>query len=366
MSSAEPPRVLALSKYGQIGASSRLRFLQYLPWLERAGIQVFIQPLLSDAMVTGLYRSGGYSVWSLLAAYYRRIAVLLRRRQFDLIWVEKEALPWTPLAFESALLRGSTYVLDYDDAIFHHYDQHPNSLVRWMYGRRIDALMAHATLVVCGNNYLAERARDAGAEKVLVIPTVIDIERYKVKNYQLAIDDQTNKLCIVWIGSPSTLRYLDVLRAPLAALALKFDFILRVVGGGKYEIPGVAVESLDWSEESEADCIRTADIGVMPLLDSVWERGKCGYKIIQYMACGLPVVASNVGVNSEIVVQGGSGFLAVTDSDWVAALSALITSSQDRKKFGLAGRERVERFYCVQKTAAKLIENLMLAMPASA
>ena len=354
--------VLALSKYGRVGASSRLRFMQYLPWLQQSGIQVFMQPLLADAMVTGLYSSGGYSPWALLGAYCRRLGALLQRRKFDLLWIEKEALPWTPLAFERAFLHRSPYVLDYDDAVFHQYDQHTNRFVRWIYGRRIDALMAGATLVVCGNGYLAKRARDAGAASVVVIPTVIDLERYQLKNYGRSGVSQSFRLCIVWVGSPSTIRYLEVLRVPLAELAREFDFVFRVIGGGEFEMAGVDVEIVKWTEETEAESIRTADIGVMPLVDSAWERGKCGYKLIQYMASGLPVVASHVGVNSEIVVHEHNGFLAKTALDWIAGLRELLTSSPTRERFGLAGRDRVERFYCIQKTAPKLIEDFKLAM----
>ena len=354
--------VLALSKYGRVGASSRLRFMQYLPWLQQSGIQVFMQPLLSDAMVTGLYSSGAYSPWSLLGAYFRRMGALLQRRKFDLLWIEKEALPWTPSAFERTFLHRSPYVLDYDDAVFHQYDQHTNRFVRWIFGRRIDALMAGATLVVCGNGYLAKRARDAGAASVVVIPTVIDLERYQLKNYGRSGVSQSFRPCIVWVGSPSTIRYLEVLRVPLAELAREFDFVFRVIGGDEFEMAGVDVEIVKWTEETEAESIRTADIGVMPLVDSAWERGKCGYKLIQYMASGLPVVASHVGVNSEIVVQGHNGFLAKTALDWIAGLRELLTSRQMRERFGLAGRDRVERFYCVQKTAPKLIEDFKLVM----
>jgi hypothetical protein len=171
-------RILVLTKYGRMGASSRMRLWQYLPWLQDAGINVVVQPLLSDELLQARYQRGSYGLSQLLAAYVRRCQVLMQRHHFDLVWIDKEALPWWPLWIELALLRGIPYVLDYDDAIFHNYDQHPSMLVRLLYGRRIDNLMRGARLVVAGNEYLAQRARDAGSKHVEIIPTVIDLERY--------------------------------------------------------------------------------------------------------------------------------------------------------------------------------------------
>ena len=148
---SEPVRILALTKYGRLGASSRIRTLQYLPLLAREGIEVTVQPLLSDDMLHLRYQQGSYGMATLLIAYAKRCRNLLQRRQFDVLWIEKEALPWWPLWAERALLQGVPYVLDYDDAIFHIYDQHANPWVRRIFGRRLDGLMAEAALVVGGN-----------------------------------------------------------------------------------------------------------------------------------------------------------------------------------------------------------------------
>jgi glycosyltransferase involved in cell wall biosynthesis len=353
-------RVLVLTKYGVLGASSRLRFLQYFPWLQQAGMQVTVQPLLSDQLLQKRYQNGRYGLWSLLKAYISRCHALLRRSQFDLVWIEKEALQWFPLWLELALLRGTPYVLDYDDAVFHHYDQHANPWVRRVYGRRLDGLMARAALVVAGNGYLARRAREAGAGRVEVIPTVIDLKRYGEQqgtaSKQLFHDSRPR---IVWIGSPSTACYLQLLTEPLQALSKRHAFVLRVIGGGAVDIPGVQVESLPWSEDTEVKNISECAIGVMPLLDTSWERGKCGYKLIQYMACGLPVVASSVGVNKEIVQQGENGYLADTPDEWFVALENLLQEEVLRQSMGRTGRQMVALTYCVQKTGPKLSELLV-------
>lgn len=351
-------KVLALTRYGPLGASSRVRFLQYLPWLEQEGMQVTVQPLLSDELLRTRYQRGTYGLWPLLWAYACRRRTLLRRHRFALMWVEKEAFPWLPAWLERWLLRGVPYVLDYDDAVFHNYDLHRSTLVRRFLGRRLDKLMASARLVVAGNSYLAQRARDAGAPWVEVLPTVIDLDRYAIK----AANAQAHGVpCIVWIGSPSTTRYLALLREPLRILSEQLTFKLRVIGGGTVDMPGVTVESVAWSEATEVASILAGDIGVMPLDDSSWERGKCGYKLIQYMACGLPVVASAVGVNPDIVRVGENGYLARDTDEWVQALGLLLRDRPLRAKLGQAGRLRVEEAYCVQVVAPKLSAMLRMA-----
>lgn len=343
-------RVLALTRYGTLGSSSRMRFLQYIPTLQQAGLMVEVQALFTDAALAARYQSGQYSLLAMVHAFTSRVAALLSRKNFDLLWIEKEALPWWPLWLESALLHDVPYVLDYDDAVFHNYDLHRLEWVRRMFGERVDGLMAKATLVVAGNNYLAHRAKDAGAPWVAVLPTVIDLNRYRLQQNKRSVDGLPR---IVWIGSPSTVPYLEQLRQPLQALAERVPFILRVIGGS-LEWPGVQIEGVPWTETTEVALIAECDVGVMPLQDSAWERGKCGYKLIQYMACGLPVVASPVGANNSIVQQGVNGLLADSVQDWIAQLERLLTNVQLRGQMGEAGRRCVEQQYCLQVTGPLL------------
>lgn len=333
-----------------------MRSLQYLPWLEQAGFNVTVQPFFSDESLSARYQKGTYSIFSLLKAYIYRIRALRARRQFDVVWIEKEALSWWPLRLELALLRDVPYVLDYDDAIFHNYDQHSNAWVRYFLGRRLDGLMADAALVVGGNNYLVQRASDAGTNWVEIIPTVIDLERYPAPIQPLAAN--INDPRIVWIGSPTTVHYLQEIREALQILSKRVPYVLRVIGGGAVDLPGVEVELIDWAEATEVESICICQVGIMPLTDSAWERGKCGYKLIQYMACGLPVVASDVGVNSEIVRNGDNGFVVNTTDEWVRALSELLMTPALLAQMGSAGRLRVESEYCIQKTGPKIAQLL--------
>ena len=184
----------------------------------------------------------------------------------------------------------------------------------------------------------------------MTLPTVIDLERY----FKPQIKSKIDKIpVVVWIGSPSTVRYLQILQKPLQQLAQHIPFQLRVIGG-EIDIPGVNVQCLPWSEDTEVENIASADVGVMPLLDSPWERGKCGYKLIQYMACSLPVVASPIGVNTEIVRSEVNGYLANDVNEWIAALENLLVDANLRNQMGQRGRQRVEQEYCLQVAAPSL------------
>lgn len=346
-------KVLVLTRHGRLGASSRMRFLQYLSCFEQAGFYCTVRPLIDDAQLQTKYARGRYGLWRMVRSYCSRIHVLLQRRNFELIWIEKEALPWFPARFERWLLAGVPYMLDYDDAVFHNYDGHSIPWVRQTFGRRIDELMADARVVVGGNGYLAQRARDAGAQWVEVVPTVIDLARYAPKTAWTVQDDAVP--CVVWIGSPSTAPYLQLLREPLQTLGRSLPFKLRVIGADDVDFPGVQVESMSWSEDTEVALLRECDVGVMPLLDSPWECGKCGYKLIQYMACGLPVVCSPVGVNPEIVRDGENGYLASSVEEWVEALGNLLRDATLRAQMGKAGRRRVEQDFCIQQTGPELV-----------
>ena len=339
-------------RYDERGASSRVRFMQYFAPLQQiiAGLRIDGQSLLDSRYLDRRY-AGRSVIGASLRCYARRLMAPTWRERPDLRWVEKELWPYVPAAVEKSLLAGGPYALDLDDAIFHSYDLHPSRAVRRLLGDKIDRLMSGAALVTAGNSYLADRAHSAGARRVEVLPTVIDLARYPVRAARHHETDDA--LRIGWIGSPATVRYLGALAEPLAALARERPLRLIVVGA-TIELPGVDVVSLPWSEETEAESVANFDIGVMPLPDSPWERGKCGYKLIQCMACSVPVVASPVGVNATIVQDGVNGFLAADAGTWFEALAALASDPDLRTRCGSAGRRLVEERYSLQATAPRL------------
>ncbi|MDH5369705.1 MAG: glycosyltransferase family 4 protein [Gammaproteobacteria bacterium] len=346
-------KVLLLSRYDRLGASSRVRSLQYIPYLNNNGINIEVEPLFSNEYITALY--SGKPRWiKVVFAYWHRLMVLVTVKKYDFIWLEKELFPFVPAGFERLLnIFKIPYIVDYDDALFHRYDQHRSWIIRKLLGYKIDVVMRHAAIVIVGNEYLAERARTAGAHRVKILPTVIDIERYSV------ISKRNNQpLTVGWIGSPATSRYLLDLKPVIESLKKQFDVRFVAIGARKEDLKNIPIEIWPWTEESEVSSIQLFDIGIMPLSNTPWERGKCGYKLIQYMACGLPVVASAVGVNKEIINHEKNGYLINSPEEWKQTLSLLLENSSKRTQMGQQGRLQVEKQYSMQVQSTRLLSIL--------
>jgi len=348
-------RILALTRYERLGSSSRVRFYQYDPYLRQHELEIVNAPFFEDTYVSNLYSGRRTSLRAVLRAYLKRLSVLTQAASFDLLWVEKELLPWFPAAFEALLQKLHTpYVVDYDDAVFHRYDMHSNFLVRRLLKHKIDHVMRHASLVIVGNQYLADRAIKAGACNVEYLPSVVDVSQYEVNG-----SSSEHPFRIGWIGSPVTAPYLALIQEAMSELSRESDVRLVMIGAGNFQpLPHVPTEALPWSEDIERRLNQKFDVGLMPLVDGPFERGKCGYKLIQYMASALPVIASPVGVNQQIVEPQVNGYLAHTSTDWLTALRELRDSAQKRKMMGQRGRQKAEQMYNLQVTAPKLLSLL--------
>lgn len=320
-----------------------------------------VAPLLSDRYVQHLYAKGARGVET-LGAYIRRVRQLARAKRFDLLWIEYEIFPWLPSLLERLFTSAAPpYVVDYDDAIYYRYNLHPNRLVRAVYAGKIEQVMRGARLVIAGNDYLATHAREAGAKNVAYLPSVVDTDRYQPLP---RID--SSAFTIGWIGSPVTAQFLSGVRSALAQTCDGGSARLVLVGAGEAAGRNLPAEIRKWSEASEVTDIQSFDVGIMPLPDEPFERGKCGYKLIQYMACGLPVIASPVGVNTRIVEDGVNGFLATTSKEWVRAIATLKENPELRRRMGAAGRKKVEREYSVAVAAVTLASLLRSAVDSSA
>ena len=252
-------KILLMSRYDSMGASSRIRSYQYLPFLREQGISVTVSPLFSNDYLSALYSKR--TNWrQIFKGYTRRLLQLFKVYKYDLILIEKELFPFMPATAERVLrLLGIPYVVDYDDALFHRYDNHPQKFVRWLLGRKIDAVMRNATQVIAGNAYLANRAIQAGAKKVELIPTVIDLLRYQPKQKKY------NNLPIIgWIGSPQTSHYLHKLLPVFAAI--KKDYAVRFVaiGANSEDFKGSPVEVWPWTEDTEVSLIQQFDLALCP------------------------------------------------------------------------------------------------------
>ena len=348
-------KVLLFSKYSRNGASSRLRSMQYIAPLNNDGISIEVSPLFSDEYLQNLYKNKKRPYLLVFGAYIKRMLKILTINKYDCIWIEYELLPFLPAIFERLMgLVSLSYVVDYDDAVFHNYDRSSKFFMRKILGRKIDRVMANAGCVVVGNDYLKARAEQAGARSIELVPTVVDANRYTCKTKNV----KGGELIVGWIGSPSTQKYVVELQNVLKEICKAGSARLVLVGATSdivSELKGINVCIEPWAEESEAALVGSFDIGIMPLEDGPWEKGKCGYKLIQYMASGKPVVASPVGVNQKIVLESESGLLASSHEEWQQALVQLIESPELRKQFGVNGRQAVEQHYSLQAQAPRLV-----------
>ena len=346
-------RILVLTKYGHLGGSSRYRFYQYLPFLKSQGFDITVAPLLNNKYINDL-NSGKRNLGDILSLYFQRLSGSFRHRNYDLLWIEKELLPYAPAWLEKKIVRNIPYVVDYDDAQFHAYDRSKFKLIRLLLSNKIDSVMSNARLVVAGNQYIADKATKAGAKRVAIIPTVIDLDRYSRKDYIT----NSKSFNVGWIGSPTSSVYLKSIQSVFRTLGRKYNCEFTIVGSGMLTIEDVKLTIKDWNENSEVEDIKTFDVGIMPLSYTPWEKGKCGIKLIQYMACALPVVGTPVGVNQEIIQHGVNGFCADTPDEWVEYLSKLAEDPNLRMEMGAKGRLMVESSYSLQVTAPKLADLL--------
>lgn len=345
-------KILFLPRYSRMGASSRLRTYQYLPLLAEQGIEATVAPLFNDRYLKELYSGKGTSWLNIARCYWRRLKWVFQSHRYDGVLIEKELFPYLPAWAEWWLSkRGGGYVVDYDDAVFHNYDLHPRFWVRGLLGDKIGKVMRYSRQVRAGNDYLKEKALLAGAKEVLVLPTVVDGDRYGPADGR----GSSPMVKVGWIGSPTTSKYVKDILPVLERVNQRHPFELVIIGGGT----GVGFSGQEtpivWSEEREVEEIQKLDIGIMPLSDTPWEQGKCGYKLIQYMACGLPVVGSPIGVNKKLVVNGVNGFLASDESDWERHLDRLLADKPLRYKMGLEGNKMVQEHYTLQSVLPRYL-----------
>jgi glycosyltransferase involved in cell wall biosynthesis len=345
-------RILALTKYGPAAASTRQRFLQYCEPLAQAGFDLHTSALLDDRHVENLVAGRKTSKTYALDRYVRRVGAILGARRFDLLWLHCELFPYLPGWIErfGAELIGRPIIFDNDDAIYHPYDAHRSPLVRTLLGRKLEPLLAEVSAVTCGNVYLRDYA-SRFCPRSIVVPTSVDTTKY-VPNPARSGE----KLVIGWIGSPSTWENVRPIFPVLQELCASGNVSFRAIGAGIAAdgdiFPGL--ELVPWSEASEISDIQSFDIGIMPLIDEPFQRGKSGYKLVQYMACCVPSVASPVGVNRQMLA-GDVGILARDAAEWKKALETLLNDRNLRRRMGDAGRLRAERHYSVAAQAPRLV-----------
>lgn len=280
--------------------------------------------------------------------------------RYDVVFLQYEALPYLPLFVERALFGNNTnVVVDFDDAVHLNYQRHRNPAVRRLLGGKLPSIVARSRQVIVANGNLADWAAQFN-RNVTIIPNSLDLSLYSSR---VAPRPLHSPPVIGWIGTPVTAPYLQALSRPLRELRDRHDFVLKVIGAPNFTMEGVEVRALTWSELTEVAELQSCDIGIMPLPDDPWTRGKSALKLIQYLAAGVAAVASPVGANREVVTEGHDGLFATTDQDWIEALASLIERPACRQRLAHAARRTVEQRYSLEGNAPLLIDVLRRALP---
>jgi glycosyltransferase involved in cell wall biosynthesis len=335
--------VLLLTTNAEIEASTRYRVLQYVPALRAAGHSVTFSPFYPQAK--------GPLVRKWLGGFASRAKAFAHAGDYDVVLVHRELLPfgWNQLA--PLLATRTPLVFDFDDSI------HLPSTTGWRGAvstpRSTRRLVESAARVFAGNAYLADWARTYSSA-VDIVPTVVDTELYRPR-----MREPRDVPLVGWVGSPSTAKYLDVVVPILTELAKSFRFRMRIVGAGRpIAVEGVEVESPPWRAAGEHELFDDLDIGVYPLTDDPWARGKCGFKAIQYLACGVASVSSPVGVVADIVRDGRDGLLARNPREWKDHLAELLGSAAARARFAESARARAVESYSLRAATPLFIGGL--------
>jgi len=342
--------VLVFTKGTAINPATRYRFLQYLPYLESHGFNVETLPLFPDAYyglpkIESKYKRIALKAGITIPSFIRRLADLPKVRKADLVVIENQLFPYEQGFLETLLsVFKKKTIIEFDDAIY---------LTRFHRSKLLKTLKKIDRVIV-GNSNLASFA-SLSNKNVSVVPTVIDMDRYaKPDMSEKRVITDKSPLVIGWVGLPSTLPYLREIHGALKQIAAEFPVELRIICSTSIEMEGVPTKFVQWSEQQEAIELTKLDVGVMPLNDDEWARGKCGAKLLQYMAASRLAIASPVGVNSEIVDHMRDGLLASSEKDWYSLLKMVCENPEMITSCGLAARKKVEQEYSLQVWAPRV------------
>lgn len=352
------PRVLILVAHRKgRSPSQRYRFEQYLPFLEQNGYTFTWSPLLNETDDALFYSTGNFlrKVIIMLKGISIRFKDLRRIKDFDIVFIQREASFFGTSYFErKARSLGEKVIFDFDDAIWMADTSPGNKKWEWIKKpEKFKDNISSASVVIAGNSYLADEAKKFNSN-VVIIPTTVDTQKH------VSIPELRNKpyVTIGWSGSISTIKHFEQILPVLKQLKKKYAAALqlKLVGDPNYQCKELELQGIKWTDETEVELLNSFDIGIMPLPDDKWAKGKCGLKALTYMACGVATVASKVGVNTQIIEHGVNGFLVQTDNEWMEVLERLINDATLRKSIGDKGRTRVIEAYSVEANRQKYLE----------
>ena len=321
--------------------SQRFRFEQYMAWLQRKGWYCELSHLVEASDDAFLYKPGHFArkIRFVARCVSKRRRDLARAKDFDIVFISREALMTRSTFFERGLRkRGVRVVFDFDDSVWLSNVSDANRRWKWVKDPgKTSRLIALSDMVFAGNAYLSDYARRFNSD-VRIVPTTIDTDEYTPRTGRAE-----GPVCIGWSGSITTIQHFQYAVPALRAIRARFGerVTFRVIGDGAFRMPELGITGMPWRKDTELDDLRAIDIGMMPLPDDEWARGKCGLKGLQYMALGIPTLMSPVGVNTEIIRDGVDGYLPRTPEEWVERLACLVEDADLRRRMGEEARRTV-------------------------
>ena len=338
--------------------SQRFRFEQYLDVLTEAGHTYRLVPFLDEATWAILYKPGqtGRKVLGILAGLWRRLMLLFSVSGYDFVFIHREAAPIGPPVFEWIIAKvlGKKIIYDFDDAIWMKDPAGEQGIIgRLKWQQKVGSICRWAYKVSCGNSYLADYARQFNPNTV-INPTTLDTD---LLHNQVRDQNQAGPPVIGWTGTHTTLRHLDLVWPVLERLEREGqEFVFHVISNEPPVYTGLrSLRYSPWRKQTEIPDLLQFNLGLMPLVDDPWARGKCAFKALQYMALGMPALVSPVGMNTEVVQDGTNGFVCATDEEWYQALRRLLASQPERARQGAAARRTIVERYSVASNTANFL-----------
>lgn len=352
-------RILFISAGSRVAPATRYRIYQILPFLEKEGIDYKVYSIFSERMTFRMIKSPTfnklqrivYYVQLVMERFIRAWKIIFLAGRFDIVFLQRATFP---IGLEKLLrLRNKNIIFDIDDAIYLP-DNDETGFIGWlkrqMKKREVISVLKISKCVITENSYIKDFVKNY-CKKVYIIVGPIDI----IRNFIKEDNAVSEEILIGWIGSPSTAMYLNMLDGPIKELTKKHKIRFRLIGSGSYSIDGVKVELMDWDEGTEVSELHKFDIGIMPMPDNEWTRGKVGCKTVQYMANAIPSVVSYTPTTLEVINDGVNGFLADSEEEWIEKLSLLIENPELRKRIGIAGRKTAEQRFSIQTNGPRYI-----------
>jgi glycosyltransferase involved in cell wall biosynthesis len=336
--------------------SQRFRFDQFMEYFEAIGYDITYSSLINSRDDAWFYNRGHLlkKTFLILKSITKRIHDVMIAKEYDLVFVQREAIMLGTSTFERLLAKRSSLIYDFDDSIWLLDVSEANKKFSWLKKpKKTENIIRHSTAVFAGNEYLAHFAKKFN-HKVFTIPTVL---KTKDINHHYPTKCINSKVVIGWIGSTTTIKHLEWAQSMLVELfaALGNQIELIVISDKKPSLKNIDYTFIKWSPKTELSLLTTMDIGIMPIPDDNWTRGKCGFKGLQCMSYGIPVVMSSVGVNNQIIHHAKNGYLANTNQEWIQYITLLTENVELRQEIGTQGRKTVVEDYAVEKWQERIV-----------